>query len=130
MAKKRKSVKRQPRPDTEDEGASQKSASAEAGSGSKGADFFRTIGEGLKSAGQTAERYARMGVGVAELEKLRLELKLAYSKLGENVIKCWDAAPDIGVAANDPAVKEPVKAVKDLRRRIREIEIKIKTLQN
>jgi hypothetical protein len=128
MAKRRKTVKRQPRPDADAEGGSQKSA--QAGAGNKGADFFRSIGEGLKSAGQTAERYARMGVGVAELEKLRLELKLAYSKLGENIIKCWDAAPDIGVAANDPAVKEPVKAVKDLRRRIREIEIKIKTLQS
>ena len=130
MAKKRKSAKRAHRPAADEDKSATSQQAGNSNAGSKGADFFRSIGEGLKSAGQTAERYARMGVGVAELEKLRLELKLAYSKLGENIIKCWDAAPDIGVAANDPAVKEPVKAVKDLRRRIREIEIKIKSLQS
>lgn len=105
-------------------------AAPSSSTGKSGADFFRTIGEGLKSAGQTAERYARMGVGVAEVEKLHLELKLAYSKLGEQIVKCWDAAPDIGVAPNDPAVTAQVKAIKDLRRRIREIEIKIKSLKS
>lgn len=131
MAKKRKAAKAKEAIEAEErdpfegtcESAEQKPAPK------AGAGFFSSLGDGLKAAGQAAERYARMGAGVAELEKLRLELKMAHARLGETIIKCWDAAPDIGVAANDPAVKDPVKSVKDLRRRIREIEIKIKSLQ-
>jgi hypothetical protein len=92
-------------------------------------DFIGTLRDSFKSAGQTAERYARMGINIAELEALRLKLKGAYATLGENVIKCWDAAPDLGVAAADSAVKEQVKAIADLRRRIREIEIKLRDLK-
>lgn len=134
MAKKRKAAKAKPEPEVEVEverdpfEGPNESASEQAAPKSD-TGFFKSLGNGLKAAGHAAERMARMGVGVAELEKLRLELKMAYARLGETIIKCWDAAPDIGVAANDPAVKDPVKAVKDLRRRIREIEIKIKTLQ-
>jgi hypothetical protein len=54
---------------------------------------------------------------------------MAYSRLGETVSKCWDAAPDIGVAANDPAIKAQVKEVNDLRRKIREIEVQLRTLK-
>jgi hypothetical protein len=132
MAKKRKASKAKPNVENENAdpfSGSEPAASATGDASAKGTGFFRQLGDGLKAAGQAAERMARVGVSVAELEKLRLELKMAYAKLGESIIKCWDAAPDIGVAANDPAVKDPVKAVKDLRRRIREIEIKIKTLQ-
>jgi hypothetical protein len=131
MAKKKKATKPKPEPVEEDAdpfAGPSETATKESGAG-KDPGFFRQLGNGLKAAGQAAERMARVGVSVAEVEKLRLELKMAYAKLGESIIKCWDAAPDIGVAANDPAVKDPVKAVKDLRRRIREIEIKIKTLQ-
>jgi predicted DNA-binding protein (UPF0251 family) len=95
----------------------------------KSRDFIGTLRDTFKSAGQTAERYARMGINIAELEALRLKLKGAYAALGENVIKCWDAAPDLGVAAADSAVKEQVKAIADLRRRIREIEIKLRNLK-
>lgn len=93
-------------------------------------DFFNRLGEGLKSAGQTAERYARVGVGVAELEKIRLELKLAQSNLGEAVVKCWDEAPDIGVTSHDTAVKKSYNEVKALRRKIRELESKIAGLRS
>ncbi len=131
MAKKRKAAKAKKEVENEDvdpfEGTKPEEKAAEKKDAGPG--FFRSLGDGLKAAGQAAERMARVGVSVAELEKLRLELKMAHARLGETIIKCWDAAPDIGVAANDPAVKDPVKSVKDLRRRIREIEIKIKTLQ-
>lgn len=135
MAKKRKAAKAKKEVENEDvdpfEGTCEaKPEEKAAEKKDAGPGFFTSLGDGLKAAGQAAERYARMGAGVAELEKLRLELKMANARLGESIIKCWDAAPDIGVAANDPAVKEPVKAVKDLRRRIREIEIKIKSLQS
>lgn len=97
--------------------------------GPEGGDFFKSLSRGLKAAGQAAERFARMGVSAAELEKLKLELRVAQARLGESVLKCWDAAPDIGVTANDPAVKEPARAVKELRRRIREIEKHLTTLR-
>lgn len=99
-------------------------------SGGSARDFFNRIGEGLKSAGQTAERYARVGVGVAELEKLRLELRLAQSNLGEAVVKCWDEAPDIGVTSHDAAIKKSYSEVKALRRKIRELESKIAGLRS
>lgn len=92
-------------------------------------DFFSRIGEGLKSAGETAGRYAQVGAGFAEMEKLRLELKLAQSKLGEAVVKCWDEAPDIGVTSSDAAVKKPFGEVKSLRRKIRELEAKVAGLR-
>lgn len=92
-------------------------------------NFFQSLGDGIKAAGQAAEKYTRIGVRIAELEKLRIELKLGYARLGEGVSRCWDAAPDIGVTATDPAVKLPVREINDLRRRIRETEIKIQALQ-
>lgn len=92
-------------------------------------ELFSRIGEGIKQAGQTAERYAKVGVGVAEMEKLRLELKLAQSKLGEAVVKCWDDAPDVGVTSSDTAVKKPFAEVKSLRRKIRELESKVASLR-
>lgn len=92
-------------------------------------ELFSRIGEGLKSAGKTAERYAKVGVGVAEVEKLRLELKLAQAKLGEAVVKCWDEAPDIGVTSSDASVKKPFGEVKALRRKIRELEAKVAGLR-
>jgi len=139
MAKHKKSAKPSPKkapadadpfagnvPDAEPETASAADAAATKGP----SNFFKSIGEGLKAAGQTAEKYARLGVSAAELEKLRVELRLAHARLGEAIIKCWDAAPDIGVAPDDPAIKDSVKAVKDFRRRIREVEIKMKTIKS
>src|ERR1700748_2192382 len=101
----------------------------EPGASNSAREFFSRIGEGLKVAGKTAERYAKVGVGVAETEKLRLELKLAHSKLGEAVVKCWDEAPDIGVTSSDVAVKKVVVEIKALRRRIRELESKVAGLR-
>lgn len=94
-----------------------------------GKGFFQQIGDGLKAAGEVAGRYTRIGLLTAELEKHRLELKTAYSRLGEKVSGCWDAAPDIGVSANDSDVKEHVKKIKTLRREIREVQAKIQTLK-
>ena len=91
--------------------------------------FFQQMGDSLKSAGKTAEKYTRIGITMAELEKLRLDLKSAYTKLGESVARCWDAAPDIGISANDSDVKDLVKKVNALRRQIREVEAKIRTLK-
>ena len=96
----------------------------------KSLNFFGSLRNGLKTAGETAERYARMGVSIAALEGQRLKLKAAYAELGETVMRCWDAASDIGVAASDPAIKSQVKTVNDLRRRIRETEIKLKNLKS
>ncbi len=93
-------------------------------------DFFSSLSEGFKAAGAAAERYTRMGINLADLEKQRVQLKLAYARLGESVTRCWDAAPDIGVAAGDSSVKEQVRTVNDLRRKIRETELKIRNLQN
>ncbi|MFH0939978.1 MAG: hypothetical protein V1899_11970 [Planctomycetota bacterium] len=101
----------------------------EKGGAAKASDFFGSLRDGFKTAGETAERYARMGINIATLEGLRLKLKTAYASLGESVMRCWDAASDIGVAANDPAIKSQVKTVNDLRRRIREIEIKLRNLK-
>ncbi|MGD0093227.1 MAG: hypothetical protein ABSE73_25210 [Planctomycetota bacterium] len=96
---------------------------------SKSGGFFETLGAGIKAAGEAAERLARMGMGTAELEKLRLDLKWAQSRLGEAVLKCWDDAPRVGVMPGDPAVKAPLREVKELRRKIREVEQKMAELK-
>lgn len=106
-----------------------KAKSAPADDAPKAKSFFQQMGDSLKSAGKTAEKYTRIGITMAELEKLRLELKSAYYKLGESVVRCWDAAPDIGVSANDSDVKDLFKKVSTLRRQIREVEAKIQTLK-
>jgi hypothetical protein len=95
----------------------------------KSKGFFQQVGDSLKSAGQTAEKYTRIGITMAELEKLRMDLKSSYQKLGETITRCWDAAPEIGVSAHDSDVKDHVKKVNALRRQIREVEAKIRTLK-
>jgi hypothetical protein len=92
-------------------------------------DFFQTLGDTFKSATQAAGKYARVGVSIAELEKLRLQLKMAHAKLGETLVQCWDDAPEIAVACSDPAVRIAYRRVKEIRRRIREIENRIRELQ-
>lgn len=124
MAKRKKKTK----PAAEPKAEETKTPPPPAGTSAR--DFFNRIGEGLKSTGQTAERYARVGVGVAELEKLRLELRLAQSNLGETVVKCWDEAPDIGVTSHDTAIKKSYNEVKALRRKIRELESRIAGLRS
>ena len=109
--------------------AAEAKSGARQGGSAQAPDFFGSLREGFKAAGETAERYARMGINIAELEGLRLKLKAAYATLGESVTRCWDAAPDLGVAANDPAIKQQVKAVNEMRRRIREAEIKLRNLK-
>jgi hypothetical protein len=104
----------------------EKSEKAEA---PKSKGFFQQVGDSLKSAGQTAEKYTRIGITMAELEKLRMDLKSSYQKLGETITRCWDAAPEIGVSAHDSDVKDHVKKVNALRRQIREVEAKIRTLK-
>lgn len=92
--------------------------------------FFKSLGAGLKTAGSTAERFARIGVNMADLERLKLKLNSAHARLGESVVKCWDAAPDIGVSATESSIRDHLLAVHDLRRRIRETDRKIKALQD
>ena len=115
--------------DDDDDEESDEEDEGDAADTAKPKDFFSSLKEGFKAAGETAERYARMGITVGQLEKLKLELKVAYSRLGEHVNKCWDAAPDIGVTATDPAIAAQVKVVNDLRRKIREIEVKLRELK-
>ena len=111
--------------EAEEEQAKEKERPASSGTGS----FFGAIGAGIKAAGEAAERLARMGVNVASVEKLRLDLRTAQSSLGEAILKCWDDAPNVGVMRTDPAVKEPLREVKELRRKIRELEQKMAQLK-
>ena len=113
----------------EDEAAEEQAAEKERPASSNAGSFFGAIGAGIKAAGEAAERLARMGVSAAGLEKLRFDLKMAQSRLGEAVLNCWDDASDVGVMRTDPAVKEPLREVKELRRRIRELEQKIAALK-
>lgn len=125
MAKrKRKAVKPEAAEERDEEQVSEPQQEGASGS------FFDALGAGIKAAGQAAERIARMGVGAAELEKLRLDLRIAQSRLGDAVMKCWDAAPEVGVTPDDPAIKETIRSVKDLRRKIREMEQKITELRH
>jgi hypothetical protein len=91
--------------------------------------IFSKLGEGIKAAGQTAERYTRVGINSVEIEKIRLELKLAYSRLGQAVVKCWDEAPNIGITSSDTAIKKPLNEVKALRKKVRELEVRISELR-
>lgn len=122
-------IEAEPFEDEEEEYDKRESSKADAPGESKSRGFFQQFGDSLKAAGQTAERYTRIGITMAELEKLRLNLRSAYQKLGETVARCWDAAPDIGVSAHDSDVKEHIKKVNALRRQIREVEAKIRTLK-
>ena len=92
--------------------------------------IFEQFGDGLRAAGETATRYTKIGITMAELEKLRFNLKTSYQRLGESVTRCWDAAPDIGVSASDSDVKEHTKRINALRRQIREVEAKVRELKN
>jgi hypothetical protein len=94
-----------------------------------GKSFFETLGDGLREAGETAQRYTNIGVTRAGLEKLRFELRSAHAQLGEMVMRCWADAPDVGLTSKDPAVFEAVKQVKLLRRTIREKQAKIAELR-
>jgi len=96
---------------------------------SKARSIIDQIGDGLRAAGEAAGRYTKLGVAMAELEKVKLDLRSAYAKLGEGVVRCWDAAPDIAVSANDSDVKEHLKKVSSLRRHIRELEARIHELK-
>ena len=91
--------------------------------------LFQQFGEGLKAAGAAAGRYTKLGLTMAELEKLRYDLRNSYQRLGEAVTRCWDAAPDIGISSSDSDVKELVRKVNALRRQIREVEVKVRNLK-
>lgn len=91
--------------------------------------IFEQIGDGLRSAGETATRYTKIGMARAELEKIRYDLKAAHAKLGETVMRCWADAPDLGLTSKDPAVAEATQSVKNIRRKIREKEAKIAQLR-
>jgi len=92
--------------------------------------FFQQVGDGLKAAGSAAGRYTKIGITMAELEKLRYNLRSSYQRMGETVVRCWDAAPDIGVSASDSDVKELFRRISALRRQIREVEAKVRDLKN
>lgn len=91
--------------------------------------FFEQLGDGLRSAGATAQRYTHIGVNHAGLEKLRYNLKTAHAELGELAMRCWADAPDVGLTSGDPAVVDAVKRVKYLRLKIREKQAKIAQLK-
>lgn len=122
--------------EVEDEESSEDEAKEESASSSKRTSareqaktFFETISDGLRNAGETATRYTRIGVAHAEVEKLRYDLKAAHAQLGEAVMRCWADAPDLGLTSKDPGVAEATKAVRDVRRKIREREAKIAELK-
>lgn len=91
--------------------------------------FFETLGDGLRTAGETAQRYTHIGVNRAGLEKLRYDLRTAHAELGELAMRCWADAPDVGLTARDPAIVAAVKRVKFLRHKIREKQAKIAELK-
>ena len=91
--------------------------------------FIDTLGDALRSAGETAQRYTRIGVSHAEIEKLRFDLKTAHAALGEVVMRCWHDAPDLGLTSRDPAIQKAIKQVREVRRKIREKEAKIAELK-
>lgn len=91
--------------------------------------FIDSLGDALRSAGETATRYTRIGVSHAEIEKLRFDLKSAHAALGEVVMRCWQDAPDLGLTSRDPAIQKAVKQVREVRRKIREKEAKIAHLK-
>lgn len=94
-----------------------------------GKTFFETLGDGLRSAGETAQRFTQISMTRARLERLRFQLRTAHAQLGELAMRCWADAPDLGLTANDPAVVDAVKKIKLLRRAIREKQAKIAELR-
>ena len=92
--------------------------------------FFDSLGQTLKSAGATAEKYAKLGYSKAESEKERLALYQAHARLGEAVMKVWDDSESVAVHAVDPLIAERVKDVRERREKIAQIREKMNEIRS
>ncbi len=94
-----------------------------------GSGFFGQVGDAFRTAGASAEKYAKMGLSKAELEKERLDLYQAHSRLGETVMKIWDESEDVAVRAGDPEIAKRRKEVREIRERMAKLRERINTLR-
>lgn len=75
------------------------------------------------------ERYGKLGIARAELERERFALNGEYQALGEAAAGAWEKAPRSALAPDHPAVAEALKTVRARLARIREIEAQMATIR-
>lgn len=94
-----------------------------------GGGFFEQVGEAFKTAGASAEKYAKMGLAKAELEKERLDLYRAHSRLGEVVMKIWDESENVAIRTADSEIAKHRKEVREIRERMAKLRERINDLR-
>lgn len=105
-----------------------------------GASLLDQFSETLLAAGAKAEqmgrwsfdrleRYGKLGIARAELERERFALHGEFQALGEAAAGAWEKAPRTALAPDHPAVAEALKAVRARLARIREIEAQMATIR-
>jgi len=76
-----------------------------------------------------AEKYGKLGWCKAEVEKEKLALQYAYSRLGEKVVKLWDDSPLASVRAGDQEISGEVGKIKTTRERIAKLREEMNELR-
>lgn len=105
-----------------------------------GTSLLDQFGESLLAAGAKAEqigrwsvarleRYGKLGIARAELERERFALNGEYQALGEAAAGAWEKTPRSALAPDHPAVAEALKTVRARLARIREIEAQMATIR-
>jgi len=96
-------------------------------------DALLNIGSEAKRLGQKGitqvEKYGRLGITRADLEREKLALRSAYANLGEKITQLWDDSPMATVRSGDVEFEEEMKRVKELRRKVAELREKLNTLR-
>lgn len=105
-----------------------------------GASLLDQFGESLLAAGAKAEqigrwsvarleRFGKLGIARAELERERFALNAEYQALGEAASGVWEKTPRTALAPDHPALAEALKAVRARLARIREIEAQMAAIR-
>lgn len=96
-------------------------------------DALLDIGSEAKRLGKIGvakvEKYGKMGITKADLEREKLALNSAYSALGKRIVELWDDSPTASVRSGDREIEEEINRVKDLRQRVAELREKLNTLR-
>ncbi|MBI3829719.1 MAG: hypothetical protein HY291_09395 [Planctomycetes bacterium] len=96
-------------------------------------DALLDIGSEAKRLGKIGvakvEKYGKMGITKADLEREKLALNSAYAALGKRIVELWDDSPTASVRAGDREVEEEINRVKDLRQKVSELREKLNTLR-
>lgn len=91
--------------------------------------FLDQLGKGLQAAGSKTRQLGKLGLAKGELEREKLALNSAYSKLGEAVSESWIAEPGAAVVDQDPRFAEHVADIETCHTKIADIEKRIESIR-